>query len=49
LRKKLLASRQVVQLDFQRKRIFFICDTLEPEKHCATWAATIKGAREARD
>jgi len=41
LRKKLLALRQVVQVDFQRKRIFFMRDPPRSEKHSRTSAGML--------
>jgi hypothetical protein len=49
LRKKLLALRQVVQVDFQRKRIFFMRDTSEIRKAQQNICRNAYGAREERD
>jgi hypothetical protein len=48
LRKKLLALRQVVQVDFQRKRIFFMGESPESEKHGRIAAATLSQPYDER-
>jgi len=49
LRKKLLALRHVVQVDFQRKRIFFMGRLSEIRKASSNICGKLKGARAARD